>query len=371
MESISSSSPRAGPSSADPSATMAEWQPRRPSIMHHEAATCNNRAIVRLSSSNSSMGSAMGTRIDTRDDVLLARPIGDSTGRNHFMASSNSSSAPRFDGQQHPTGHQFYIPSMKSSHPVPHSWHEPHSSSSWFATAGYRPIPHNQSIASAYGGAHQGSNEFPVPPLAGTNTQQSNSFGSAYSSRRMFATTGSSHWRARANHQVQNNGPIMSRSTRTCRVGSESPLYTSHINIPKRVSIPKEISPLGENVSPMQVGKRSLNRSEPAPPVKRCKTGEALEAGFDKLDLLCSATLELGPLQDNPSGCSCPKSKCIALYCDCFKAGRRCNPNTCSCLNCKNTVEESGAEGARSKVSSDWGRTCLPHSLFVAFERTQ
>ena len=53
---------------------------------------------------------------------------------------------------------------------------------------------------------------------------------------------------------------------------------------------------------------------------------------------------------DNPSGCSCPKSKCVALYCDCFKAGRRCTPGTCSCLGCKNTIAESGAEGARTKA---------------------
>lgn len=91
------------------------------------------------------------------------------------------------------------------------------------------------------------------------------------------------------------------------------------------------------------------NRSDPPPPKKR-KTGVVKER-FDKLDLLCSATLELGPLQDNPTGCSCPKSRCIALYCDCFKAGRRCDPTKCSCLNCKNTVEESGPDGARSRVS--------------------
>lgn len=71
---------------------------------------------------------------------------------------------------------------------------------------------------------------------------------------------------------------------------------------------------------------------------------------LDKLDLLCQATLEIGPLQDNPTGCSCPKSKCIALYCDCFKAGRRCDPNNCSCLDCKNTIAESGVNGARSKA---------------------
>ena len=72
--------------------------------------------------------------------------------------------------------------------------------------------------------------------------------------------------------------------------------------------------------------------------------------GFDKLDLLCSATLEIGELHDNPTGCSCPKSKCVALYCDCFKAGRRCNQTQCSCLQCKNTIAESGVDGARTKA---------------------
>ena len=72
--------------------------------------------------------------------------------------------------------------------------------------------------------------------------------------------------------------------------------------------------------------------------------------GFDKLDLLCSATLEIGELHDNPTGCSCPKSKCVALYCDCFKAGRRCNQTQCSCVQCKNTIAESGVDGARTKA---------------------
>jgi hypothetical protein len=110
----------------------------------------------------------------------------------------------------------------------------------------------------------------------------------------------------------------------------------------------------GDSPAEESIGKRSIdtsNRSSESPPASKRSRGEILEGRFDKLDLLCSATLELGPLQENPSGCSCPKSRCIALYCDCFKAGRRCNPTLCTCLNCKNTVEESGPDGARSKVS--------------------
>lgn len=84
--------------------------------------------------------------------------------------------------------------------------------------------------------------------------------------------------------------------------------------------------------------------TQPPPPVfEKVK-------GFDKLDLLCTATLEVGELHDNPTGCSCPKSKCVALYCDCFKAGRRCHPNRCSCFDCKNTIAESGIDGARTKA---------------------
>jgi hypothetical protein len=69
--------------------------------------------------------------------------------------------------------------------------------------------------------------------------------------------------------------------------------------------------------------------------------------GLGMLDILCSATLELGPIQANPStGCSCPRSNCIKLYCDCFKAGRPCS-DLCSCLNCKNTEEETRVDGER------------------------
>jgi len=95
--------------------------------------------------------------------------------------------------------------------------------------------------------------------------------------------------------------------------------------------------------------KRRAGANQLDTPAKKTKASEPLTGKFDKLDLLCAATLDLGPLQENPTGCSCPKSKCIALYCDCFKAGRRCS-ESCTCLDCKNTVKESGPTGARSKV---------------------
>jgi Tesmin/TSO1-like CXC domain, cysteine-rich domain len=108
--------------------------------------------------------------------------------------------------------------------------------------------------------------------------------------------------------------------------------------------IPSDLS------QPTPVSKRSLSPSPPDEVAKE-QVGIIKKAkGFDKLDLLCSATLDMGELYDNPAGCSCPKSKCIALYCDCFKAGRRCNPDKCRCADCKNTVLESGANGARTKA---------------------
>eukprot|EP00522_Entomoneis_paludosa_P004130 CAMPEP_0172474486 /NCGR_PEP_ID=MMETSP1065-20121228/69383_1 /TAXON_ID=265537 /ORGANISM="Amphiprora paludosa, Strain CCMP125" /LENGTH=431 /DNA_ID=CAMNT_0013232669 /DNA_START=965 /DNA_END=2257 /DNA_ORIENTATION=- len=86
--------------------------------------------------------------------------------------------------------------------------------------------------------------------------------------------------------------------------------------------------------------KRSISPS-PEATTKRVK-------GLDGLDLLVMASLEMVPLKESPSGCSCPKSKCIALYCECFKAGRRCDHGSCTCVGCKNTIDESGPQGART-----------------------
>lgn len=40
--------------------------------------------------------------------------------------------------------------------------------------------------------------------------------------------------------------------------------------------------------------------------------------------------------QEEPIGCTCKKSKCLKLYCQCFAASIMCEEH-CRCLNCKNT----------------------------------
>lgn len=98
------------------------------------------------------------------------------------------------------------------------------------------------------------------------------------------------------------------------------------------------------------ISKESVTFDEPAP-AKRMKPAydHLLDGNPSSLELLCSATLNLGPLQQNTAGCSCPRSNCIKLYCDCFKAGRRCS-SECSCSNCKNTAAESGFDGERTRA---------------------
>ena len=45
--------------------------------------------------------------------------------------------------------------------------------------------------------------------------------------------------------------------------------------------------------------------------------------------------------------CTCPKSKCLKLYCECFSRGIYCED--CNCINCHNTLE---FENIRKEVMS-------------------
>lgn len=46
--------------------------------------------------------------------------------------------------------------------------------------------------------------------------------------------------------------------------------------------------------------------------------------------------------------CTCPKSRCLKLYCVCFQRARLCDESVCKCTNCKNTEKHDGPNGART-----------------------
>jgi hypothetical protein len=268
-------------------------------------------------------------------------------------------------------------PHLESSrrHSLRHHWHHHHlTDHHWYrAGRGHHPDNHPHYISSERP-HHVTGGMVPVSSNGDEATvrqQRNSSYGSA-TSRSTYTTAMSSSQQL---HVYQSNGVPSTNSFDAGRPHSNfyhQGMNSSVVVIPKNIVIPKEIVPappksttVGPEIDVSSsltehtiVGKRcnSSSKGTSSPlQVKRAKLSSGADTArlagkFHKLDLLCSATLELGPLQDNPTGCSCPKSKCIALYCDCFKAGRRCDPHTCSCLNCKNTVTESGPNGARSKV---------------------
>ncbi|XP_020974988.1 protein tesmin/TSO1-like CXC 2 [Arachis ipaensis] len=53
---------------------------------------------------------------------------------------------------------------------------------------------------------------------------------------------------------------------------------------------------------------------------------------------------------DGNRGCKCKKTKCLQLYCECFKAGKYCK-DSCSCENCLNRPEnKDSVNEAKKKI---------------------
>jgi hypothetical protein len=278
------------------------------------------------------------TKDDERDDAFVASKPRVAYRWSHSDTSSSTSSHDRMSvigAAYRGSGARAYIATRLQGHPI---WNQ---SSGWHSMRNvdsYRWHSRRQRPIGMVPLSHKGPNESTAVHRVPSSYPESDG-----TLRTMYTNENPS-------------GLLTSSKTSLNRGEHPSALipHTSRAVIPKNLVFPKElVSPPITIGQPSETRRKRLGASSAIPSAaKRAKRSEPLEGQFDKLDLLCSATLELGPLQDNPAGCSCPKSKCVALYCDCFKAGRRCSPN-CSCLDCKNTIEESGANGARVKVRMD------------------
>lgn len=64
--------------------------------------------------------------------------------------------------------------------------------------------------------------------------------------------------------------------------------------------------------------------------------------------------------QETKPRCTCKKSKCIKLYCECFKAGTYCS-HLCFCINCKNNHQHEGLRNLifeEKAKNSSFGAIC-------------
>ena len=342
MESVSSCSPAAASTSSTPASGAT-----KPKLPSHPALPPKTGAGT-LSSLHNARGSLATqsmphSRDERRDDTALIQHNADKA---RWLPQAHGTALPSMGSHFHdrsPYVNPYFYP---RSGKAPAPWLHQQAHEHWPTHGEAQIVARDPSFARRLSNRTSRSpNEFHRMPLP---TQHSGVY---------FPQAAYTVYKPNAGFKTDQQRPT-SRLARDTHSTSDVSYYRSTVVIPQNISIPKDLSASSEeNASPAEesLGKRSSvssNQSETSPGMKRSKIDQQSRGGFDKLDLLCSATLELGPLQENPSGCSCPKSKCIALYCDCFKAGRRCDATMCTCLNCKNTIAESGASGARSKVSS-------------------
>ncbi len=142
------------------------------------------------------------------------------------------------------------------------------------------------------------------------------------------------------------------------KISSHYPSVPSNLN--KRCS--SGIASSSTTSSPATVP--SISEESAEKENKRPKTIESSNNTFGNLNILCQAVNMVTVInkQENElkhsivmknmvrsKTCSCPRSRCIKLYCECFQEGRLCSIS-CSCKKCKNTQEETGPHGLRTKA---------------------
>ena len=257
---------------------------------------------------------------DRRDDYFaMNRPMW------HHLQTSTTKRSSWYNYQKYPHT-TFHLPSVIGT-PLPR-WHQPSHSTHWCSRGVHDPtyhqVHHPRYASLKYNGRTAGHTR--ERHLAQRDCSYVDDQKKKVTPEYVSISSGNST--LRVPHQISK-----ALFPQNIAIPKEKSHFKNNEKFPKRTRIQKQLT-------------SDLSNQLELHPTKKVKKEEC----FDKLDLLCSATLELGPLQENPSGCSCPKSRCIALYCDCFKAGRHCNTKRCSCLNCKNTITESGPSGARSRV---------------------
>ena len=54
--------------------------------------------------------------------------------------------------------------------------------------------------------------------------------------------------------------------------------------------------------------------------------------------LLRDAVQSSSSIKKKKGGCTCKKTKCLKMYCECFSSGRQCTDN-CNCQGCSNCQE--------------------------------
>lgn len=312
MESVSSCSP---PSSSDDNMTRS-----LPSASTNRADPGRLFQLARSEMLAMQTKDAVAARDDERDDALVANKRSEGQIRllHDTMQPMVHEGGSLTDSDDRNLAERRYVDAMHCDYPM---WHR---SSGWFPSRSHALVS-----SRSYHLYDRVRRNGMVPLLQekphAPRPIKSTHYGPLGGTSSGFTRVVSSQWPRDNRSQSRIPRTSSARGGRT----SFAPNYSSRVVIPSDIIIPKEITTSSRDaISPAEesIGKRSnsdSSNSSPSPSsAKRVKThSKPLEGRFDKLDLLCSATLELGPLQDNPTGCSCPKSKCIALYCDCFKAG--------------------------------------------------